>query len=92
MTYESMHGDIINHSTASVIFIENIVKPNCAYRSPFCESATPVLYAQNTSTPGSTFGSMCSKLINNPVLFVKDNSNTGRAYKISSNKFLPKLL
>ena len=62
-TYESMHGDIINQSTASVIFVEDIVKPNCTYRSPFSESATLLLYAQNTSTTGSTFGSMCSKLM-----------------------------
>ena len=58
-----MNGDLINQLTVSVIFVKDILKPNCAYGSTFCLSATLVMYAQNTSTPGRTFGSMFEELI-----------------------------
>ena len=73
-------GDLINQSTVSVIFAKDIVEPNCAYGSTLCLSASLVTYAQNTSTPGSTFGSMFEEFIQesaSSVFFEKDIKNMG---------------
>ena len=82
-----MHGDLINQLTVSVIFLKDIVKPNCTNGSTFRLSSTLVMYAQNTLTPGSsTFGSMFEEFIQesaSPVLFVKHIKIMGRNYRNS---------